>query len=85
MIYRLVKTSLWVVAVALLVMMAPIDQRPNRIIADGFSCLVSPAHARVGRPLTPMSYAGVARRTARRTTRRVTGYCGYYPYPPCYY
>jgi hypothetical protein len=27
---------------------------------------VSAAHAVVGRPLTPMSYAGVARRTARR-------------------
>lgn len=26
------------------------------------------AHAIVGRPLTPMSYAGVARRTVRRTT-----------------
>jgi hypothetical protein len=28
--------------------------------------LISSAHARVGRPLTPMSYAGVARRTTRR-------------------
>jgi len=28
--------------------------------------LVSSAQARVGRPLTPMSYAGVARRTTRR-------------------
>ena len=28
--------------------------------------LVSQAEARVGRPLTPMSYAGVARRTTRR-------------------
>ena len=28
--------------------------------------LVSCAEARVGRPLTPMSYAGVARRTTRR-------------------
>lgn len=28
--------------------------------------LTSPAEARVGRPLTPMSYAGVARRTTRR-------------------
>jgi hypothetical protein len=28
--------------------------------------LASPAEARVGRPLTPMSYAGVARRTTRR-------------------
>ena len=27
---------------------------------------VSTAEARVGRPLTPMSYAGVARRTTRR-------------------
>ncbi len=26
-----------------------------------------PAHAVIGRPLTPLSYAGVARRTARRT------------------
>jgi hypothetical protein len=28
--------------------------------------LVSTSQARVGRPLTPMSYAGVARRTTRR-------------------
>src|SRR5215831_7099583 len=28
--------------------------------------LVSQAHAIIGRPLTPMSYAGVARRTTRR-------------------
>ena len=28
--------------------------------------LVSVSEARVGRPLTPMSYAGVARRTTRR-------------------
>jgi hypothetical protein len=28
--------------------------------------LISRAEARVGRPLTPMSYAGVARRTTRR-------------------
>jgi hypothetical protein len=28
--------------------------------------LVSTAHAVIGRPLTPMSYAGVARRTTRR-------------------
>jgi hypothetical protein len=30
------------------------------------SPLVSSAEARVGRPLTPMSFAGVARRTTRR-------------------
>jgi hypothetical protein len=28
--------------------------------------LVSEAHAIIGRPLTPVSYAGVARRTVRR-------------------
>jgi hypothetical protein len=28
--------------------------------------LISAAEARIGRPLTPMSYAGVARRTTRR-------------------
>jgi hypothetical protein len=35
----------------------------KRTIDGGF---VSGAEARVGRPLTPMSYAGVARRTTRR-------------------
>ena len=35
----------------------------NGTIDGGF---VSSAEARVGRPLTPMSYAGVARRTTRR-------------------
>ena len=33
------------------------------------SSLVSSAEARIGRPLTPMSYAGVARRTTRRAVR----------------
>ena len=36
---------------------------------DRQSSLVSSAEARIGRPLTPVSYAGVA----RRTTRRVVG------------
>ena len=31
---------------------------------------VSEAQAVVGRPLTPVSYAGVARRTSRRTAQR---------------
>ena len=39
----------------------------------GLSSFVSPAEAVVGRPLTPMSYAGVARRTARRCAAGV--YC----------
>jgi hypothetical protein len=33
---------------------------------DSHSPIVSSAEARIGRPLTPMSYAGVARRTTRR-------------------
>jgi hypothetical protein len=33
---------------------------------DSQSSLVSSADARIGRPLTPLSYAGVARRTTRR-------------------
>ena len=34
--------------------------------ADVEHGLVSASEARIGRPLTPMSYAGVARRTTRR-------------------
>jgi hypothetical protein len=36
------------------------------IPSGGQSAFVSSADARIGRPLTPMSYAGVARRTTRR-------------------
>jgi hypothetical protein len=35
----------------------------GRVVETGF---FSEAQARIGRPLTPMSYAGVARRTTRR-------------------
>jgi hypothetical protein len=34
--------------------------------------LMSEANARIGRPLTPLSYAGVARRTTRRAVRPTT-------------
>jgi hypothetical protein len=36
------------------------------VVPDRGAGLVSEAHAVIGRPLTPMSYAGVARRTVRR-------------------
>jgi hypothetical protein len=36
------------------------------IVAPGKIGIVSVAEARIGRPLTPLSYAGVARRTVRR-------------------
>lgn len=38
--------------------------------ALGAGLAQAPALAVVGRPLTPVSYAGVARRTSRRTARR---------------
>jgi hypothetical protein len=46
---------------------------------DGMVFGIGSAQARIGRPLTPMSYAGVARRTTRRAYRRGY-YGGYYHY-----
>ena len=46
----------------------------QRIEIPGVHSFVSTAEAIVGRPLTPMSYAGVARRTARRCAAGVY-YC----------
>ena len=40
------------------------------LLATGNGGLISTAQARVGRPATPGSVAGVARRTTRRTIRR---------------
>jgi hypothetical protein len=49
--------------------------------------LVSTSEARVGRPLTPMSYAGVARRTTRRavygTAAAATAAGAYAATPSC--
>lgn len=38
----------------------------DRVLTGASDSVVTTADARVGRPLTPMSYAGVARRTTRR-------------------
>ena len=45
----------------------------------------SEAQARIGRPLTPMSYAGVARRTTRRAVAvgAAAGVAGAYYAPSC--
>jgi len=43
----------------------------ERLSITGVHSLISTAQAVVGRPLTPMSVAGVARRTARRCARGV--------------
>ena len=45
---------------------------------DGIVFGIGSAQARIGRPLTPMSYAGVARRTTRRAYRRGYYYGGYH-------
>ena len=41
-------------------------QVADRLSSPGSSGFVSSAEARIGRPLTPFSVAGVARRTVRR-------------------
>jgi hypothetical protein len=38
----------------------------GRALVPGFQGVIATAHAVIGRPLTPVSVAGVARRTARR-------------------
>ena len=43
------------------------------------SLTLNDAHARVGRPATPVSVAGVARRTTRRAIRRSTIYVATLP------
>jgi hypothetical protein len=48
----------------------------------GLGSFVGEAHAIIGRPLTPMSYAGVARRTTRRAA--VVGAATMTPYPYAY-
>jgi hypothetical protein len=53
----------------------------------GVRPLVREANAIIGRPLTPLSFAGVARRTTRRAIAfgGYGGYGGYYAPPPYAY
>jgi hypothetical protein len=65
--------------------------------ANTLTLSLNTAEARIGRPLTPGSVAGVNRRVHRRAyygaaagAAAAGAYyygrpaCGYYPYPPCY-
>ena len=52
--------------------------------ADGPSLSTDVAQARIGRPLTPMSFAGVNRRVHRRAYRHAYYYGGY-AYRPYHY
>jgi hypothetical protein len=65
----LVAAAFIVAGVMGLVLTQPVD-RLGATSAAWLSLIVPPAHAVVGRPLTPVSYAGVARRTSRRVSRR---------------
>jgi hypothetical protein len=52
------------------------------IVLDGWvpgGVIIKDAQARIGRPATPVSVAGVARRTTRRTIRRTTVYAATLP------
>ena len=42
------------------------SEAANEVTGTEAFSVISPAHAVVGRPLTPVSVAGVARRTSRR-------------------
>jgi hypothetical protein len=88
-------TLVGMTAAALLCAATPISLQwsPEKTL----SLSVDKADARIGRPLTPMSVAGVNRRVHRRAYYGAAaagaaaagayyygGHCGYYPYPPCY-
>jgi hypothetical protein len=49
-----------------IIFLATFLELSERFEIPGVHSFVSTAEAIIGRPLTPMSYAGVARRTARR-------------------
>ena len=52
--------------VAALIMMSGVIELGQHLSIQGIPGFVSTAEAVVGRPLTPVSVAGVARRTSRR-------------------
>lgn len=52
------------------------------IIPERAADLISQAEARIGRPATPISYAGVARRTTRRAVYAGAAAATYYS-PAC--
>ena len=51
---------------AAVILMTGVTELGEHLFIQGVPALVSTAEARVGRPLTPVSVAGVARRTTRR-------------------
>ena len=86
---------LGLIVTAMLLTAAPLS--PHYSSAKVLSVSLDRAEARVGRPLTPMSVAGVHRRAHRRAyygaaaagaaaaygAHHYYGACGLYPNPPC--
>jgi hypothetical protein len=71
------RSGKYLTALGLVLAMAAADTAP---VASLFSLSFIPqAQARAGRPLTPWSVAGVARRTTRRVIRRSTIYVATLP------
>ncbi len=78
-----------IAALAAVVFVTDIEWTPT---GPALALLGAPAFARIGHPLTPLSYAGVARRTTRRAVRRTAivmstlpGGCHYGNYYGGYY
>ena len=55
--------AVFVIATAIIVLGAEVGEQ---LSIPGINSVIPRAEAIVGQPLTPVSYAGVARRTARR-------------------
>ncbi|TPQ33869.1 hypothetical protein C2U70_18160 [Bradyrhizobium guangdongense] len=75
--------NLFISAAAVVAFAAGLSWSETSRIADG--TIFPEAQARVGRPLTPMRYAGVARRTTRRAVAvgAAAGAAGAYYAPGC--
>ena len=69
-----IRARIWVIAIGFLIAVG--------LMVDGWypgGIVIREAEARIGRPATPGSVAGVARRTTRRTIRRSTVYVASLP------
>jgi hypothetical protein len=69
------KTTIRTIAIVIMLLAAGL--LTDGVFNDGM--LINEAEARIGRPLTPGSVAGVARRTTRRRIRRTSVYLATLP------
>ncbi len=66
-----------IAAIVTLLAVLLVNDSPDGLLLRG--SFTSEAEAIIGRPLTPLSYAGVARRTTRRVVRRSAIYISTLP------